>query len=339
MSPAISAPPPFGRIPAPLKLEPLRSDLVRGFGPWKDFVHDHFPWLEHRNHGCGDFRAEVSAYRFGDGALTTISAGASEVIRTRHLAEASEEGFIKLMWQMSGTLHLEQDGRQCDIEPGQVTVCDTARPYRIRLSDHARFAILMLPHTTCPGWEHISPKICGETMRDGSTMRAALGALLALSSLPAQQESGAATGFQAVQWMLRASLHRCAGALGCDAPRNPRLNKAQRHILEHIADPELDANALARALCMSRRSLYMLFRNHGLTPARMIHDLRLEQSLQALGDPQQQHRKITDIAFGHGFGDYATFSRLFKGRYGLTPSEYRLKARAPAGQPAGPMPT
>ncbi len=61
----------------------------------------------------------------------------------------------------------------------------------------------------------------------------------------------------------------------------------------------------------------------------MIHDIRLEQSLQVLGDLRQQHRKITDIAFDHGFSDYATFSRLFKAQYAMTPSEYRLKARAP----------
>lgn len=314
---------------ATLSLHPLMSEHVRGFGPWKDFVHDHFPWLEHTNHSDADFHAEVSAYRFGDGALTTISAGASEVIRTRHLAEASEAGFIKLVWQMSGSLQLEQDKRQCLIESGQATVLDTARPYRIRLSEQAHFAVLMLPHSACPGWEHISQKICGARMGETSTMRAALGALMAVTSISSEEASGSATVIQAVRWMLSASLHRSASDLGASTLQNPRLNKAQRHILDHIADPGLDANGLAEALCMSRRSLYMLFKECRLTPAKMIHDIRLEQSLQVLGDLRQQHRKITDIAFDHGFSDYATFSRLFKAQYGMTPSEYRLKARAP----------
>lgn len=86
---------------------------------------------------------------------------------------------------------------------------------------------------------------------------------------------------------------------------------------------------LAAALCMSRRSLYMLFKEYRLTPAKMIHDIRLEQSRYSLGDAKQQNRKITDIAFDHGFGDYATFSRLFKAQYGVTPSEYRMKSRMP----------
>lgn len=315
---------------ASLSMQPLNTEMVRGFGPWKDFVHDNFPWLEHRDHGGGGFEAEVSAYRIGNGALTTISAGASEVIRTRHLAETSEKGFIKLLWQMSGGIQLEQDRRQCLIEPGQATVCDTARPYRIRLTEGAHFAVLMLPHDACPGWGQISQKICGSPLPEGPAVRAALGALMALTSLPPDMEnSGNDAVLQAVQWMLSASLHKAASDLGVSAYRNLRLGRAQRHIMEHIGDPGLDANGLAAALCMSRRSLYMLFKEYRLTPARMIHDIRLEQSRASLGSVTHQNRKITDIAFDHGFTDYATFSRLFKAQFGVTPSEYRLKSHIP----------
>lgn len=302
---------------------------VRGFSLWKDFVHDNFPWLEHRDHTGGAFKAQVSAHRFCSGALTTINAGASEVIRTRHLAEASDAGFIKLMWQMAGAMQLEQDDRQCVIEAGQATVCDTARPYRIRISDAANFAVLMLPHAACPGWEHISQKVCGSRLGDGSALRAALSALLALISSPRRTGEDEAV-LRAVQWMVSATLHRSASDAGSITYRNVRLSKAQQHILENISDPALDANNLAAALCMSRRSLYMLFKEYRITPARMIHDIRLEQSLQVLADSSQNARKITDIAFDHGFNDYATFSRLFKAQYGVSPSEYRLKARAPS---------
>lgn len=314
---------------APLTMQPHSTTCLKDFLSWKDFVHDNFPWLEHRDHSNGRFEAEVSAFRIGNGALSTIKAGASEVIRTRHLSEASDVGLIKLVWQMSGSMQIEQDGRTSLIEVGQATVCDTARAYRIRLSENAHFAVFMLPHESCPGWKHISQKICGARLTEGPAIRAALGALMGLSSLPHDPaDAGNDTVVQAVQLMLSASLHRSASRPGA-AAFNARLSKAQRFIAEHIADPELGADELASALCMSRRSLYMLFKEHDLTPIRMIHDVRLEQSMRTLCDPAQQHRKITDIAFGLGFGDYATFSRLFKNQYGVTPSEYRLKSRAP----------
>lgn len=77
--------------------------------------------------------------------------------------------------------------------------------------------------------------------------------------------------------------------------RNARLSKAQRYIAEHIANPELGGNDLAAALCMSRRSLYMLLKEHDRTPARMIHDIRLERSMRVLADASQQRLKITDV--------------------------------------------
>lgn len=312
----------------PLTTGPTDPEQVRGFGKWKDFVHDNYPWLEHRNHSIGDFSAEVSAFRLGNGMLTTISAGSCEVIRTKCLAERSEEGFIKVMWQMAGQMYLEQDQKQVLVLPGQATVCDTARPYRIHLSDKAHFAVLMLPYLALPGWETISQRLCGSQLAETGSMRAALGALLALTGMPQTFVTDAgATVSQAIQLMLTSSMHRSAGVTRASGSLNPRLNKAQRHILQHIGDPKLDADDLAEALCMSRRSLYMLFKEYKLTPGKMIHDMRLQRCMDTLSDPAQQNRKITDIAFDHGFGDYATFSRLFKAQYGVTPSEYRMKSR------------
>jgi len=318
----------------PLHMGPAEPEHVQGFGRWKDFVHDNFPWLEHRNHAGSEFSADVSAFRLGNGMLTTISAGSSEVVRTKRLAETSEEGFIKVMWQMAGQMHLEQDQRQCLILPGQAAVCDTARPYHIRLSEKAHFAVLMLPYGALPGWESISQKLCGAHLNDAGSMRAALGALLALTGIPQTFVADAgATVSQAIQLMLASSMHRAAASAGASNAMNPRINRAQQHILQHIGDPNLDAEELASALCMSRRSLYMLFKEYKLTPGKMIHDLRLQRTMETLGDASQRHRKITDIALDHGFGDYATFSRLFKAQYGLTPSEYRMKTREPGVQP------
>lgn len=307
---------------------PARTERVASFGKWKDFVHENFPWLEHRNHCLGRFHAEVSAHQFGRGELSTISAVESEVIRTRHLSEVAEDGHIKLMWQMQGNIHLEQDRRGCTLEPGQATVCDTARPYRIRVADGAQFAVFMMPHDMCPGWQQISQRICGEHLVEGASIRAALGSLMALTSLEqrsSDEELG--TVIEAIQSMITTALHRSASALGVTSIRNPRLLKAQQYIVAHIADPELNVNDLAAALCMSRRSLYLLFKECDTTPARLIQDIRLEQAMRALADRTQGHRKITDIAFDNGFNDYATFSRLFKSHYGVNPSDFRLKSR------------
>ena len=39
-----------------------------------------------------------------------------------------------------------------------------------------------------------------------------------------------------------------------------------------------------------------------------------------------RNRTIADIAYRFGFSDQAQFSRLFKARFGQTPSEYRSRS-------------
>lgn len=308
----------------PISMSPDNIQVVDGFQRWKDFVRENFPWLEHKNHVTGQFEARVSSCEVGSGSLSTIQVSASEVVRTRHLAEASEAGFLKLMWQISGALSVEQDGRENVVSEGEATVLDTARPYRIVISDAAKFAVLTLPYETCAGWEHISQKLCGTKLNECPATRAALGALIGVSSVPYDPaDSANGTVIQAVQLMLSSALHRAASKQGVIAFEDQRLSCAQKYVAANIGDTSLDANDLASALCMSRRSLYSLFKRHGTTPTKMITNLRLDRCRQVLGDGTQIRRKITDIAFDMGFGNYATFSRLFKSKFGATPSEYR----------------
>jgi len=304
----------------------VQSRDLNGFRDWRDFVNRHFPWLEHRNHCGSTFAASVSAFSFGDGGIATIKASASEVLRTRALAEAAESGHIKLVWQLAGTMAVEQDRRSTVIRRGQSTAIDSTRSYRCRWSDDAHFAVLTLPHGACPGWERISPKLCATALAECHSLRAAFGAVLALTDpVFGERDEVGDSVLRAVQSLITTSLHQSAGDLDKDGHGNARLRKAEQHIVARMADPALDPDDLAAALCMSRRSLYMLFKAHRLTPSKMIQNVRLQRCRQALDEPANRSRKITAIAFDHGFSDYATFSRLFKQQFGVTPSEFRQR--------------
>lgn len=306
----------------------VQSRELNGFRDWTDFVNSSFPWLEHRNHCGSTFVACVSAFSFGSGSIATIKAGASEVLRTRPLAAAAESGHIKLLWQLAGTMEVEQDHRSAVIRRGQSTAIDTTRSYRCRLSDGAHFAVLTLPHGACPGWQRISQKLCGTALAENNSLRAAFGAVMALTDpVFGERDEVGDSVLRAVQSLVTTSLHQSAHDLDKAGPGSARLRKAEQHILARIADPALDPDDLAAALCMSRRSLYMLFKEHRLTPSKMIHDVRLQRCRQSLDEPANRSRKITDIAFDHGFSDYATFSRLFKQQFGVTPSEFRQQGR------------
>ncbi len=114
-----------------------------------------------------------------------------------------------------------------------------------------------------------------------------------------------------------------SGRRRADSTRTSRFDRAHAVILRRVADPTLDADAVAAELFMSRRALYLLFERYDLTPTRAIREIRLDCCMRLLRDERHGHRKITDIAMDHGFLHFASFSRQFKQRYGISPSAVR----------------
>lgn len=116
--------------------------------------------------------------------------------------------------------------------------------------------------------------------------------------------------------------------VNADDPRRARLDWARDIMLRRIGDEHLTPHAIAAEMCISRRALFLLFAQHGLTPTRVIRDLRLEHCRRLLLDARHRQRKITDIAMDFGFSNLGTFSRQFKDRYGVSPVEFRSGDRA-----------
>jgi AraC family transcriptional regulator, positive regulator of tynA and feaB len=307
------------------------SQLVReqigSFALWHTFVNSNFPWLELSVENRRDFHAEVHLQRFGERMLATISADNCGVARVERHACRADAGYLKMLWHLEGSLKVEQDGRYSSLAAGDVTVCDTARPYRVWMADDAKLAVLALPYKAVPGWERLSQKLCGSVLSDRSTARAALAAMVSLldETVP-QQPGGADAVLQAVQWMISASLHLSVVNEGLRCRRASSalyLDTAHQHILAHIDDPDLGPDELAGALHVSRRQLYLMFKARQVTPARFIHCVRLDAVKCALSISKNAHRSIFEIALDYGFTESASFSRAFKAQFGLSPSAWR----------------
>jgi methylphosphotriester-DNA--protein-cysteine methyltransferase len=65
----------------------------------------------------------------------------------------------------------------------------------------------------------------------------------------------------------------------------------------------------------------------GLTFSAFILDRRLSRAHRFLSEPRLADRKISSVAFDVGFGDLSYFNRVFRRRYGATPSEIRRAAK------------
>jgi AraC-like DNA-binding protein len=100
---------------------------------------------------------------------------------------------------------------------------------------------------------------------------------------------------------------------------------ARREIEALLGSPALTVAALCRRLGVSRSTLHRLFEAEGGVQA-YIRERRLEAARFLLDDPRIVE-PIYAIAERLGFSDAAHLSRLFRDRYGLSPSEYRARSR------------
>jgi AraC-like DNA-binding protein len=106
----------------------------------------------------------------------------------------------------------------------------------------------------------------------------------------------------------------------------PLLGRIQAHAERNLDDPELSLAALALRHGISLRHLHRLFAAKGTTAAEWLLQRRLERCRAELAHPAQRYESITAIALRWGMSDSSTFSKAFKRRYGLTPSQYRSRA-------------
>lgn len=303
---------------------PGDGSLVTSARAWSDTINDTFLPLEIIARAAHDFRARLDVLDRGLPPSALVHTQGHGVRRTSRLAERSERGFFKAFWLLAGRCEIVQGSNRAVLRPSDWTVYDTTRPYSIEIADDTRFAVLLLPHEACLQWQSIASMLCGDRLEPDVTSRAALFTLLSLFDAPADEDlanAGAVVG--AMGQLLSASLLGQASRRLPKGSDERRVAEARRYVESCLDDRELTPDRLAKAMNMSRRSLYALFKRTGATPAGLILDVRLDRSKDALTNPGLRHRTVTEIALDNGFSDGAHFSRLFKARFGLPPRQWR----------------
>jgi AraC-like DNA-binding protein len=99
-----------------------------------------------------------------------------------------------------------------------------------------------------------------------------------------------------------------------------RLAAVLVDIDERFTHPGLTVASVAQRQGVSPRYLQRLLENAGTSFTIKVNELRLQRAFDLLTKPQPQRRRIVDIAFEAGCSDISHFNRLFRARFGDTPT-------------------
>jgi transcriptional regulator GlxA family with amidase domain len=105
--------------------------------------------------------------------------------------------------------------------------------------------------------------------------------------------------------------------------RRARLRSVKSYIDEHLSDPHLSLRKIAEKNGISLRYLHQLFRPIDMSVSEWVRMRRLQRCYDLLTSPLHQARSITEIAYSMGFSSSSHFSNLFRGHFGLRPSDVR----------------
>ena len=102
-------------------------------------------------------------------------------------------------------------------------------------------------------------------------------------------------------------------------------------LAEHLGNEDFDAEAMARALSMSRATLYRKTEAAlGDSPVELLWRTRLRQAAQWLDETDAT---VSEVAYACGFKTVPHFTRRFKELFGTTPGAYRRGDRPTDGAP------
>jgi len=265
--------------------------------------------------------------------------------------------------QMAGAVAVEQDGREIVLETDDVTLIDPRRPYFAKFFEGTKMLVLRIPRrllearvgstrllTACsikPSGpegmlvdkiQHLSPAGLADfrqLRRVGRVPNVRFYPLAAafLAMLP-NHVAGLSPATEEIVENQALDLIAVSLAMGT-AGRTPRVSSARSIILmkvrtaidARLTDPALNSETVAAAAGVSRRYVNAVLAEERTSITHFIQSRRLERCRIALEDPLQTHRTVSEIAYGWGFCDMTHFGRKFRAAYGVSPREYRKKAR------------
>ena len=248
--------------------------------------------------------------------LARIAAGAHVVERTLREIQRSPAGAMLLTVVVSGEACVYDSDGVVTLRPGQAVLTDTDVP-SMRGYAQGEQLLLTVPKPLYRDVVHPGPPPARRVF-----------------DLSARADGHAAGS--ALVALMRGALHRTnpTGLHGLEddvlrllgqmviGPRagdpGSQFEAAASFIRRNLVDPTLSAGRVAAALGVSERQVSRIFSPHGGV-ARWITDQRLERARHRL--TSGAGRSVSQVARQCGFSSPSYFARVFKQRFGVSPSD------------------
>jgi AraC-like DNA-binding protein len=264
------------------------------------------------------------------GVRTALSAGFT--FRDEELVKDRGGDSFSLVLSRSKVLEVAQLGHEVRLGHGDATLLHVGETGHVGSNADFEFIVQMIPYA-----EVAARGACldGAVARRLPAQTEALQLLrscvhsLERRKLPLSEQASEVAHRHIVDLAALAfTSHARLGETGLSAVASARLDAAIEHIATRFQEPGLTAAAVALSQGVSPRYLQRLLETSGTTFTQRVTELRLQRAFTLLNEASDGAGRIVDVALAAGFSDISQFNRLFRARFGDTPSAVRAHRRA-----------
>jgi AraC-like DNA-binding protein len=233
----------------------------------------------------------------------------------------------RLVLVSRGSYTFVQGGRTCTLTPGDWALIDAKRPHTFVTSPKVEAFAIMLPPTSDAAIAALCERGVARLLNRRWGLSRVLHAMVnesfgEIHLLPRLSERKLGAAITAMAWDALREQIETPQVIG---RRDELPMRVKDYIEASLANPALSVERIAHACSISVRGLHRLFAaDPAASVSRYLWQRRLIRCAEALRDPSQAHRSITEICFSYGFSSSSHFSRLFKDRFGVPPVRYRV---------------
>ncbi len=294
---------------------------------WESYTTSELIGLRCSSYADEGLNARQRNFDLGSLRIADITGNEHVVERTMPIVRRHPKDSLFACLLLEGEAFFYQSGCCTPVHRGDLILYGTAKPYLYGFTRPMRQLMIDVTadelFASAHAWSPSSPLKIDGSLRAGRLLIEPLrDRILGFIENPLRELAAS------VDDQIRADLQLLLdptpqAAARRDATAALRLLRAEQFIADHLPDPELDAEAVARHLAMSLRNLNRVFEKHECSVTQWIWRERLAIAHRLLADAAHSSASIGDIALGSGFSTQAHFAREFKSRYGLTPTQHR----------------
>ena len=245
-----------------------------------------------------------------------------------------EQGFLfpgdqhpvfELTYVDSGSLHSVTEGQDLLLEQGDLLICAPGQ-WHMQYADIGVAPRFVTATFSLENWEieSLSQRIFHTTPRQSALLQQMLQEQESAGDHAEEMLLSLLTQLLILLQRQESTPAPPSAALPIGSSENQIIRRAQQYITTHVRE-KLSVPGIAKGIDVSASYLTALFQKHlQISPGEYIRRIKLQESKQMI---REGSLNMTQIASALQYSTIHHFSRQFKEKFGITPSEYAKSIR------------